>query len=166
MAVLAAALPYIVAVSAVAGTGVAVASSIQAGEERRKAGKFQANELNQQALEAKQSAGIKLAQQDQRAMAILSSIRATSAASGVSPESGSPLLDYATSSEQAQLNDMYTKYAANLTASGLNSQAQLTTYGANNSRTAGYITAAGDAVSGIGKLGTTALDNPKAFHID
>ena len=155
----------LVIVSAV-GTGVSVASSVQQGEEQKKGADFQKRQLELQALEAKQTAGMKVAAQDARAAAILSSIRATSAASGVDPSSGSPLQDYTTSSEQAQLNDMYTKYAGNIQAQGAEAQGALTEYGGKNAQSAGYLTATGDVISGVGSMGATVLKYPKSFGIN
>lgn len=149
----------VLAVATVASTAVTVTETIQAGEQAKKAAQFKAKELEQQALEAQQSAAQQAAQQEQHSMAILSSIRAQSAASGVAPGAGSALETYDTSAEQAQLNEMYTKYAGNLAAQGTLSEAALTTYGGKLAETSSYYTAAGETVSGLGSLAKIGLSS-------
>lgn len=156
----------IAAIAAVAGTAVSASAAAQAGEQQKKSADYQSKVLAQRALEAQQEAGLAAAAQDTQATRIISSIRASAAASGVDVASGSPLVVKDTSSEQAQLNEMYTRYAGNLQASGFAAQSALTEWGGKNARTAGYITAGGDVVNGIGGLGRLALDNPKTFHLN
>lgn len=149
------------AAATVAGTGISVAASIAQGQQQRKAAEFQSKELEQQALETKQQAGLQVAAQDQRSARILSSIRTSAAASGIEISSGSPLESYNVASEQSQLNDMYTKYAANLLSQGQQSQAELTRWGGKNAETTGYLTAGGDVISGLGSLARFGLRSSK-----
>lgn len=163
---LVAALPYIAVVATAVSTGVAVNAQVQAGQQAKKVADFKAKELQTQALLAQQEVGQEAAAKDQRAQMILSSIRANAAASGVDPSSGSALVTYKTSSEQAQLNAMYTRYAGNIQAQGYQSQAVLTTYGGKTAKQAAYYTAAGDAIAGVGSIGKTIAKNPSTFGIN
>lgn len=165
MPTLAAALPYIAVAATLASTGVAVYSTNEAASQAKKAQDFKAKELERQALEAQQTAGIQVAAQNQRALTVLSSIRANAAASGVDPGAGSAFVTFETSGEQAQLNDMYTKYAGNIQAQGDLSQAALATYGGNVAKSTGFYTSLGDAFGGIGTAGQTIAKYPKSFGI-
>lgn len=159
------AIPLIIVAASLIGTGVSVYESREAGIAAKRAADYKAKELQQQAMEAQQSAGQQVAAQEQRQMSILASIRANAAASGVDPSAGSALVTYDTSSEQAKLNEMYTKYAGNLYAQGLQTQASLDVYGGRQAELAGNLNAAGAAVQGLGSVAGTIYQNPSAFHI-
>lgn len=153
-------------VATAVATGVSTYESVQAGQAQKKAADFRAKELEQQAIEQRQQAGLQAAVEDERAMKILSSIRATAAASGVDPGAGSPLEVYSSSSEQAKINEMYIRYAGNLAASGTQAEAALTQYGGKREQTAGYLNATAGAFSGIGKMGETVVSNQDTFKIN
>jgi len=84
----------------------------------------QAEALEIQARQVQQQAGAQIADQDYKAARILSSMRAATGASGVTEE-GSPSTVMAESVDEAKLNDMYTKYAANLQSTNLYYQGQI-----------------------------------------
>jgi hypothetical protein len=62
---------------------------------------------------------------------------------------------------------MYTRYAGNLQAQGIQSQAELVTYGGKNALAASNYTMAGDAIQGVGALGGMASKGyfGKSFQI-
>lgn len=158
MAAAGGAIPIILLLTSAVSTGVSVYESKEAGAAAQNAANFKAKELQQQALEAQQSAGQQVAAQEQKNMAILASIRANAAASGVDPSAGSALVTYDTSSEQARINEMYTKYSGNLYSQGLQTEAALTQYQGATQASAANWQAAGAGLSGVISTGKIASD--------
>lgn len=145
-----------------AGTGIL--SSVVGGLAQYQQGQFakevasrQSEALESQAQQVQQQAGAEIARQDYQATHIISSMRAATAASGITEE-GSPATILAESVDEAQLNDMYTKYAANIQSSNLRyqgvigksvaeEQADAATIGAITSGITGSVTSGIEAYS-------------------
>lgn len=98
----------------------------QEGQYEKDIAGVEAQSIRQQAQYAQQTAGQQIAQQDYEAAHQLASARAGVAASGISETEGSPELIQYTSANQQRINDMYTKYAANVESAGFDTQAALT----------------------------------------
>lgn len=85
----------------------------------------QAQAMEVQSRQVQQEAGAQVAAEDWKSSHMLSRMAASSAASGVTSE-GSPSAVFGASAEEAQINDMYTRYAANVKSSSLIYQADIT----------------------------------------
>jgi len=81
-----------------------------------------------QAKQVQQEAGQQIEVQDYQASHLLGRLVAGTGASGITSE-GSPNVMYNTSADEALLNDMYTRYAANVKSTGLEYQGTLTRAG-------------------------------------
>lgn len=119
------------AVLALAAATVAVGAlgsyqEYKEGQYAKGADETAAASLRQQARYAEQEAGMKIAQQDYAAEHQIAAGTATMAASGIEETEGSPELMRYTSANQARINDIYTKYAANIQAAGFDTQASIT----------------------------------------
>jgi len=111
--------------------GLGTAASVIQGLAQYNQGQFakevagrQAGALTIQAQQVQQQAGAQIAEQDYKAAHIISSMRAGTGASGITEE-GSPATVEATSVDEARLNDMYAKYAANIQSTNLYYQGQI-----------------------------------------
>jgi hypothetical protein len=106
---------------------------------------------DQNAQIAQQQAGMQIASQDYQAEHQLAAVKASTAASGIVAEEGSPKLVATTSANQQEINDMYTKYAANIQSSNYYAQAALTKAMGQQGATAADISAGTGLISsGIG----------------
>lgn len=158
-----AAVPVLMLAVSAIGTGLSTYSSVEQGEQQKRAADYQAKVIKQQAIEAQQQAGLQVAAQDERATRQLAAIRATAAASGISPSEGSAHELFTANQEQAELNDMYTRYSGNLQAQGLLAQANLEEYGGKQAKVASYYNASSNVFSGLGTMGATVMKYPSSF---
>lgn len=94
-------------------------SDYQQGQEARNMAIRNAEEMQQQAKEAVYNAGQEVNAADYKAAHLIARMSATSAATGIDESSGSSKLAITESAEQQKLNDMYTRYAGKVAASGL-----------------------------------------------
>lgn len=99
----------------------------QEGQYAKDVSRVEAQSLRQQAQYAQQAAGEQIAAQDYEAEHQIAQGRANVAASGIEETEGSPALMSFTSANQQRINDMYTKYAANVQSAGYDTQASITT---------------------------------------
>lgn len=95
------------------------------GQYEKDVAKVQAESLLRQSQEVQQTAGMKIAEQDYIAQHQLAQAKATTAAAGIEETEGSPQLMQFTSMNQQRVNDLYTKYAANVESAALDTQASV-----------------------------------------
>lgn len=157
------------AVAALAGVmmGIQALQSLQQVQQGRYAAGVAATEaqsMREQAQETKFSAGQQIEQQDYAASHQLAAATAGIAASGISETEGSPELIRYTSANQQRLNDMYTRYAANVQAAGLKTEADITEsegqqvlQGAEIGAITGFAGAAIAPTTSTGGFGSSAL---------
>lgn len=97
----------------------------QSGQYAKEAAAVTATSLRREAQYTEQTVGEQIQQQEYEAQHALASATAGVAASNIVETEGSPELIRFTSANQQRLNDMYTKYAANVQAAGLKTQANI-----------------------------------------
>lgn len=153
-------LTLIAAGAAAAGAAVSAVGSIRAGNDQAAASKYNALVEDQNAVAARQQAGAAAEQKDNEVTRRLADARAAFAASGVDPNSGTPLDVMADSASQGELSKRLLLYQGDLTARGLGSQANLDRITGKNAQTAGYISAAGTLLTGAGKAAGSSYSSP------
>jgi len=123
-------------------------ATFQQGQFQKEMAYAQADVMKQQAQQTKQEAGMQIGAADYAAVHQLAAVKAGTAAAGIEPAEGSPAFIQATSVHQQQINDMYTKYAANVRASDLYTQASLTQAAGEEAAQAADIQAVTGLISG------------------
>lgn len=168
------ALTAVLAAASFGMQGLSSLAEFRQGQYANEQAKAEARQLQVQAQIAQVNAGQKIAEQDYRASHILSRITSVAAASGIESGEGSTAEVYNASAEEARINDMYTKYAANVESSQLEYQAQLTRSEGKQELAAAEIGAVTGLISGgmrsagMYKYGSTGsgLDNFSIDNID
>jgi hypothetical protein len=102
-------------VAAVGSAAVSAAGQVKQGLDTKQADLYQGRELTTQGELEKQAAGAKISDQDYAAVQTMGRISANAGAAGVTP-GGSVALAKTNSGQEAQINDMYTRYSGNLAA--------------------------------------------------
>ena len=102
----------------------------------------------QQSKYIQQQAGLKMSADDYNAAQLLGRLRVQGAAAGGAPELGSSEVLYETSAQQQRINDMFTKYSANIESANLQYEAELGKSEAKRAEEASYIEAGTGLISG------------------
>jgi hypothetical protein len=134
--------------AAVAGTAVATYAAYQQGQQAQAAGKYNAKVAENQALAARQAAGLRADDLRARARAIESTNVARAAGGGILPTAGSPLFVMADNAMQAELDAQRVQYGGEVEAVGFQSQARLARFGARRASEAGMFRAGSTLLSG------------------
>ena len=119
------ALATILAGTSLAMGAVGSLAQYQQGQYASEVARRQSEALQQQSQYVQQTAGQQINAQDYRASHVLSSIQAKAAAGGIESTEGSTGQIFEASAEEARINDMYTKYAANVQSKQLEYQGTL-----------------------------------------
>jgi hypothetical protein len=148
---MAAALPVIGVVAAVAGTAMSAYGQIQAGNAAEAAAQYNATIAQQQAAEKAQAAKSQAFNlSEQRRMTIGKQIAAYGA-SGVSPNSGTPLDVLSHTASEYERDIQYAGIEAGEATQAGYEQAQLDLMYGKQAQTAGWIGAGSTLFSGLGK---------------
>ena len=144
------ALPAIAAVAAIAGTGMAAYSSISAGNNARATANYNATIANNAAISAENTGAIAAAQHDQQTRQMIARQGAAMAASGLDTSSGTPLDILTGTAGMGKLDSLRLLNNAQRTAAGYQAQAGLDLFQGNAAQNAGYMTAGGSILGGVG----------------
>ena len=151
MAMMAAAIPYIMAASAVVGA----VSAIQQGKAAKAASEFNAEVSMQNAQIARADAAAQAAQADREQYLRFGAIRAAQGKSGGAAGEGSVLDVLADNAIQGELEKQNIIYQGEQRARGFVNTANLDTTAGKNSQTAGYMKAGSELLSGGAKAYTS-----------
>jgi hypothetical protein len=100
-------------------------STYEQGQYANTAARRQAQILQQKSQYIQQAAGVKISQDDYNAEQLMSRIQVSAVASGVQPGTGSAKLMTDISGQQQRINDMFTKYSANIASANLQESAAI-----------------------------------------
>lgn len=153
-------IPIALAVLA-AGTAVSAVGSIRAGNDAAAAAKYNAQVENQNAEASRRQGMAEAEQKGSEVTRRMADARAAFAASGVNPNSGTPLEVMSDLATQGELSKKLITYQSELSARGLSQQAQLDLVNAKNARTAGYLNAGSTVLTNAAK-GAFASYTPSA----
>lgn len=140
-----------VAIAAI-GTGVTVMTAIKQGEVAEAASKDDANIRLQEAESARLAAIYDEKQFRRRAQLLMAKNYAISSASGIDPDSGSPLLQQIDDITQTELEAVNIRRKGALTASAREFEAGLATRRGSYLRSSGYYNAAGAGLKGSASI--------------
>ena len=152
-------------VAALAGTGVAAYSAVEAGHAREAAGKFNKEVAENQAQAARDQAKIAANIRETEIRRILASQTSRLGASGVIPSEGSPLLVQMESAQQGALDIARIQYSGETGARGYESQGILEGFYGKQARRAGTLQAGASLLSGVGSaasIGATGYGQYRA----
>lgn len=138
------ALMVMTAVSAVAGAG----GALYAGEQQRKASSYNAAVADQNARAAEDKAAYDEQMHRERIRKILSSQRAEYGQSGVSMDSGSPLLTMEDTAGQGELDALAIRYGGDIQAAQQRSSATLSKMQGKSAQTSSYFQAGSSLLTG------------------
>ena len=145
------------AVTGVAGITSAIGSFAQ-GRYQQKAASAQSTELEQQAGLEREQAGVQIAQQDYKAIQLMGRIKASAGGSGAGT-GGSSGEVYKTSSQEQQLNDLYTKRSGQLASMRDLYKAALARSEGAQYAEAGYIGAGGGLLTSAARVSSIYSGN-------
>lgn len=147
-----AAVPYIAVAAAIAGTAVSTYSAVRAGQEQQSAREREAEQMRRSAEQSRLAAAQKAADYKKASERVMATQRARYAAAGLEEE-GSPLLVQLESLKESQ-DEISRIIAAGELGYGTSVFAAQTTEAKGQAAvTSGYVTAAGEAVRGVGSAG-------------
>ncbi len=155
-------------IAGIAGTGVATAGAISAGNARSDAARYQAQVArnnaiiaDQKAIYAIQAGDVESGRQGAKNRATMGKIKTAQAASGLDVNTGSPVDVRAGNAETGMQDVLTTKNDALLRAYGYRAQgadataqADLDEQAASSAKTAGYLEGAASLLGGASSLGT------------
>lgn len=146
---------------AIAAAAASAVTAVSAGQQAASADKFNQQVAQNNASQALQTAAANEADSKYRATFLLGKQRAAAAASGVDPNSGSPLDVMTETAQQTTLDALRTRYTGTTQAQGFTAQAGLSGFQAGNASTSGYLRAAGSLLNGAAIYAgrTTPYDN-------
>jgi hypothetical protein len=143
------AVPFIALALTAAGTGVAVASSIEQAKAAEKAGKYNEAVARNNAQAAADQARFEADKIERRNRLILGRQKAAIAKAGIL-DTGSTLDVFEDSAMQGELDRMAALYSGDLRSGYYQSQGQLARMEGNSAARANYYRAGGSLLSGIG----------------
>lgn len=141
---MAAAIPYVVAASAV----VSAVSAIRQGNAAEAAANFNAQVAEQNATIAREQAAAKAKQIDRENYLRLGAIRAAQGKNGGAAGAGSVLDVLSDAAAQGELDKQNALYSGEMAARGYTNTANLDRYSGETARTSGYLKAGSELLSG------------------
>ena len=132
---------------AIVGAGVSALGSIQQGNEEKKAAKFNADILEQQAGLTRTSAELDIARMGKQKTRFVGSQKAGYSKAGVRVGTGSPLDVMADTLAEFELDEMVTRYNAEIQARGLVSESEQMRKAGKAAARAGYYKAGSTLLS-------------------
>jgi hypothetical protein len=135
-------------IATVAAAAVSAYGMYAQAQQQAAAGKYNAKIAENQAVAAKQAAGMRADTVRERARRIEATNVARAASGGIVPTSGSPLYVMADNAMQAELDAQRVEYGGDVEAAGYNAQARLARYGAGQASEAGMFRAGSTLLSG------------------
>jgi hypothetical protein len=147
MAFMAAALPYLMAASAV----ISAVGAMQQGQAAKSAADYNATINAQNADVARQNASDQAHQQERDTFLRLGAIRAAQGHSGGDSGQGSVLDVLGDVAAQSELDKQYTLYQGEQQARGYTNTAQLDTFSGQNAETTGYLKAGSELLGSSSK---------------
>jgi len=139
------------AIMTVASTAIGMAGAIKQGNDANALAEAQARAYEASAINDRKASAFEQARERHKQELMAASARAQVGASGLAFE-GSPSTVLAANAAQAELDIQAIQYGSTLRQGQLSTQADITRMGGRQARTAGYIGAAGEFVSGISQL--------------
>jgi hypothetical protein len=140
------------AVAAVAGTAVSAMAAENRGKTESNIANYNAQVSRNNAISTNQAAAVAADQQNQQHRRQIASGIAAAGASGVDPNSGSPLEVVADLAGQAKLDEELGLWQARERAKGYGNQATLDVYSGRAAASAGTLNAASSLLSGAGRV--------------
>jgi hypothetical protein len=137
-------------VATVASAGAAAASALNTANAQSKAAQYNATVSNNNAIGAELAGAAEADRANLAHRRALASGVAAAGASGIDPNSGSPLEVLADMSGQAKLDEELGRWQARQRSQGYASQANLDTFQARSAKSAGYANAASSVLSSVG----------------
>lgn len=135
---------------ALAGTGVAVAGTIQSGRAQAKMAEYNAQVAKREAQVAEQNAAYEEAMHRKEGARLMATQRARYAKSGVT-SSGSPLLVMEDTAAEIERDALAIRYGGNVAAANARSSATLSRLTGSQAKTASYYSAGSSLLTGISK---------------
>lgn len=136
----------------VAGAAATAAGAIQQGQAAKNTANFNAQVSRNNAIGVEQASAAESDRQNLQSRKLIASGVAAAGASGVDPNSGSPLEVVADLAGQAKLDEELAKWQARERAKGYATQATLDTYTGRQAARAGTITAGASLLQGMGRV--------------
>jgi len=138
-------------VAAIAGTALKVVGAKKQADAEADAQEWNAQLADNNAAAIRDQANADMQAQQRSAARSIGDAVASYGASGLKMTEGSAADQIASSIRESVLDRETIRYNAELKATGLNTQANLNRWGANQSRNLGYIMMASEALNGMGK---------------
>lgn len=139
---------HYVAAAVLAAAAIAAGSAAYGAESQAKAQSYQAKVNEWQAEAATNAAAVEAQNRAEHYRRIMATSRANVGASGVQPDTGSPLAVMSDSAEQAALDIARIRYAGQLRSTSFQQEAKLKTYEASQTRRAGAVNAGATLLTG------------------
>lgn len=134
------------------GLAVSAAGAIMSGQQQQAMADYNVKVAEQNAMMAKDKANYDARMNNQQVKRMLATQRSLYGMSGVSSESGSPVLVMEDSVKQGALDALAIRYGGDVEAARQRSAANLYKMQGNNAMTAGVINAGSSLLSGASKL--------------
>lgn len=147
---------------AAAGAATSAIGAVRSGNDQASALKYNALVENQNAEATRRQGQAEAEQKGSEVTRRMADARAAIAASGIDPNSGTPLELMSDMATQGELSKKLITYQSELSARGLSQQAQLDLVNARNAKTAGYLNAASTVLTSAGKIGGSYYSPSKA----
>ena len=141
----------VTAATAVAGTAVAAAGAVQQGAAAKQTANFNATVSRNNAVATEQAAAAEADRQNLQSRKLIASGVAAASASGIDPNSGSPLEVMADLAGQAKLDEELGRWQARERAKGYANQATIDTYTGREAARAGTINAGSSLLQGMSR---------------
>ena len=135
----------------VASIGLSTAGSIAQGQQAQQMADMQAKAYEQQAQADAQASAYEQAQERRKQELMQANARAQVGASGVAM-AGSPSEVLAANAKQGQMDIQAIRYGSQLRQNGLRTQADISRFSGKQAKTASYINAGSNLVSGLSGL--------------
>ena len=137
----------------VVGAVTGAAGALSTGQAQYDMSEYNAAVDANQAIASQQAAEFEETQHRAKLTRLLSSQKAAAGASGIDPNTGSPLSVMADTAEQGELDALAIRYGGQVGAYRANSQAELDKMQGKAARTAGYYGAGASLLTGASRLG-------------
>lgn len=141
----------------VAGAVTGATGALSAGKAQSDMANYNAAVAANQAIAAQQSAAFDEEQHRTKLAKLLSTQKANYGASGVDPNTGTPLQVMADTAAQGELDALAIRYGGAVGAARATSQAELDKMQAKSARVAGYYGAGTSLLTGASRLGRRSL---------
>lgn len=152
----------VAAVAGLASAAVGAMGSIQQGRAQEAASQYEADLAERNATIVRQQSGVAEEQQRRHGRAVLGTQRAGVGEAGIDLSSGSAFDLYREAVQAAEQDALTIRYDGELQTAGLLTQRNAARANAGNAKSAGYLTAGAQLLSGVGSYAGDLFQSPGA----